>query len=710
MAPAVGFISSAIGTIFGIKSAATILAVIKVTTAVVSVASQVLLAYGLQLAGSLLRPKPKIPKAADGRTGIRQPAAPRASGYGRARMAGVYQLYEERAGSSYDVLAFHDGRVDAVERYFLHDDEVTVVNGIVQPTADGAYGGTRVRFRTTLGLATETAFAETVSAVGDIWTAQHRGDGVASIELVSGGVAQADFARIYPNGLPQPSVVARLQRVFDPRQGGQSYDDPATWAWSDNPILCLMHYLTDANAGMGEDYARRIAPALADWIAAANVCDEPIPLAAGGTEKRYRCGGWFLHDTDPVEVIDMLLTTCDGWLAPRGDGALTVRAGKFIEPTVVFTADHIVEFSTQRFVADEDALTELIVGYTTPTNYTDVEAPAWIDAAERDARGKDRVASVEATWVQSRPQARRLAKRTVLRANAKTRGSIRTTLFGLTALGHRYVRIQNPTLPSLADITAEVQRLEIDLASMTVLVEYVQLGAEIDAWNPATEEGAPEAAVTVPGAVKPPTPTGVIGNCINVVSGTDVFGIGFRIRLDRPARTDLTVSVQWGVRGTSFSEEATFALDQMDDVGGGKIETVFSRSSMIAGQFYVARVATVGPGGAYSEFVTVDMPAREPLPPPPPIQITATGGSGQAVLGWRTPPRATHAKTRVYRARAGETFSQATSVDVLGAQNTVQSLTQTLLAPGGYQYWFRTIDTSEVLSQQSSGPFDVTVT
>jgi hypothetical protein len=61
--------------------------------------------------------------------------------------------------------------------------------------------------------------------------------------------------------------------------------DPSTYAWSENPILCLLAYLTDASGGMGEDYSRRIAPALDSWIAAADDCD-----AFGGDGRPERRG------------------------------------------------------------------------------------------------------------------------------------------------------------------------------------------------------------------------------------------------------------------------------------------------------------------------------------------------------------------------------------------------------------------------------------
>src|SRR3546814_12086276 len=82
------------------------------------------------------------------------------------------------------------------------------------------------------------------------------------------------------------------------------------------------------------DYATKIAPTLSYWQAAADVCDEAISLKAGGTEERYRSPVAHNHTDQHANVIAALLSTFDGWIAPRADGALVVYAGKYYAPTV----------------------------------------------------------------------------------------------------------------------------------------------------------------------------------------------------------------------------------------------------------------------------------------------------------------------------------------------------------------------------------------
>lgn len=676
------------------------------------------LSYGLSAAASMARGKPGMPSAQDGKIGIRQATASRASGYGRARWAGVYVCYEERAGHSFDILAFHDGEIDAVERHFLHDDEVNVIDGYVQATSEGAYAGNRVTLRTNRGLNPNVAFSETVGNLTDIWTMQHRGDGVACMELICRSVAQQDIARIYPNGLPTPSVVSRLQKVFDPRDVTQSYANKASWRWRDNPVLCLMHFLCDSNSGMGYDFTRRIQPALSYWIAAANVCDESVQLKAGGTEKRYRCGGMFLHDSDPIVTVDMLLTTFDGWLCTRGDGALVIRAGKFYTPTVTITSDHIIEFSTTRNVPDEDAINELIVGYTSPFNYMDVECEPWIDEEDKAARGKDRVQSVEVVWCQSRSQARRLAKRQVMRANSKAQGWVRTNMFGRYTLGERFIRIQNPTLPSLADITVEVTGIEFDLMSLSQTITYVRCGPEIDEWNAAAEEGSPETNPVVAGGILPPMPTGVVGNACYVTNGSDQVSLGFRVAFDATARDDLSYVIGFGVRGTGDFKNFTLQRSNALESDDGKLVFFIDDPSIRLNVFYITHVATVAPGGTYSTFVEIETFTFEEsadyiMPPPPPVAILVEGGVGEITCNFKSPDMAFHYSTICYIADEGETIFETTlGFEEVQARNTADTVVISGKAPGVYLLWFltRRDGASGRLSQFNAGPFEATVT
>lgn len=221
---------------------------------------------------------PSLPKSAQLQTPLKQSFGSRRSAYGQIRTSGTYALFEAKNGVAYQVIALLDGESDSITRWYFNDDRLTLV-----PGTDGVHGpdgrkyeygtsGDRCFFHTRLGLATETNYADITSAIA-VWTAAHRGDGITSCGVICNQSKQQFQQEDFPNGLPQPGVAVKAQKVFDPRDGAQTQGTKSTYVWSDNPALCLLSYLTDGAGGMGLDYTTKILPAIAYWTAAADDCD-----------------------------------------------------------------------------------------------------------------------------------------------------------------------------------------------------------------------------------------------------------------------------------------------------------------------------------------------------------------------------------------------------------------------------------------------------
>lgn len=449
------------------------------------------IAGALSFAASLFVNSPTLPRPNDGKQSKKQTIPPRISGFGYARIGGFYMLYEEKDGIAYLILALHDGLITSFEIYYLHDDVVTVTGGIVDAGVDGRYGQDKIEIQTRLGEETETAYSGIATALAPIWTAAHRGDGIASMAVVCGKVAAEDFSKIYPNQLPQPSAVMKLQACWDPRDDAQDHTDPDTWTFTENPVLQLLHYITRPN-GMDQDVESRIIPEIESWKAAANVCDEEVALKGGGTELRYTAGGTYQHDNDPADVIAMILSTFDGWLGETGSGALKVFAGAFYEPTVSIGPNHITGFRVQRFTPDEQAVNEISFSYSSRLHkWAEVQGQSWRDEVDIAARGKTRTRAASLTWVQSHPQARRLCKREMKRATSDAQGSVQTDLAGFRALGERYIYLNIPDLPSLGTFAVQISNAQIDLVARSLSFDWVKVDASIDDWDETTEEGDP---------------------------------------------------------------------------------------------------------------------------------------------------------------------------------------------------------------------------
>src|SRR5690606_21483408 len=131
-------------------------------------------------------------------------------------------------------------------------------------------------------------------------------------------------------------------------------------------------------------------------------------------------------------------------------------------------------------------------------DFSVVEAGAWRQEADIAATGRVRSEDLSLSWVFSRSQAMRLAKRKMSRLNPPRRGQVRTGIYGLNGLGERYIRVQNPELSSMADVVCEVMNVEIDFTSSQVVFDVIQADVDIDDWDPAEEEGELPAPIERP--------------------------------------------------------------------------------------------------------------------------------------------------------------------------------------------------------------------
>ena len=152
-----------------------------------------------------------------------------------------------------------------------------------------------VKVRKFLGSAAGERDTDLEALPGSKWTANHLGKGVCRLHL------RIEFDETAFGGrMPNVSAIVRGKKLFDPRT--------STTVWSANPALVLRDYLT-SSAGFGCT-ADEIDDAAV--IAAANVCDEAVQIAAGQTQTRYRCDGVVFADASPRENLEALLTSCVG--------------------------------------------------------------------------------------------------------------------------------------------------------------------------------------------------------------------------------------------------------------------------------------------------------------------------------------------------------------------------------------------------------------
>lgn len=496
-------------------------------------------AFGLQSAAGLLGLGPSSPKPDTSSTALKTSRPPRVSAYGIGRLYFAYSLYETASnGTAIDVGAVHDGKINAVVQMYLSDDPVTLTGTTVNALADERYKDGVINLYWTDGSNPGTAFSAITALMPD-WDSDHRGDGVVMLAQTAKPVKSKNFLKIYPNQVPVPSMVAQWQLCPDPYVEDPA--DEAGWTWTECPIRQLMHYMLVRE---GVDYATKIAPTIAYWQAATDICNAARPLKAGGTEARYRSWVAHKHTDSHASVKAAILETCDGWIAPRADGAFVVYAGQYVEPSVSIGPAHVTSFEWSGVGVDDDAaVNEIIPSYISANHdYNTVETDAWRDEADISARGAILSEGLEAQ-VPSWGQARALAKRTMARKNAPYRGSVTTNIAGRIVRGHRYINLDlTDAGTTFYSGPAEITAVTRNMSTGGVTFEWVSADPNVDAWNPVTEEGEP----AVKGDRVAPEP--LDAPTIDDITAGDE---GVALDITGPDRPDLTWYVHWRVVGAA---------------------------------------------------------------------------------------------------------------------------------------------------------------
>ncbi len=278
---------------------------------------------------------PKVPSGA-GLSGIqvttRSALEYRKIVYGRSLVSGPI-IYNNLSGSNGEylwyVVALCDGESDAIEEIWIDGRKVEDSEINWTPGTGGADGtGNRnvnggdflvnstaaLRASWYLGETDQPASGDMVSEFTD-WTTNHRLRG-ATYVVVDCFYSEA-VQDAWQTGTPrQIRALVRGRKIYDPRldstnggSGSHRYTDSSTWAWSDNPALCVADYLTQI---MGVDPATKI-----DWdsiASSADDCDVSVTIPSG-SETRFTCNGALSLGTPHKTNLNALLSSCDGKLS-----------------------------------------------------------------------------------------------------------------------------------------------------------------------------------------------------------------------------------------------------------------------------------------------------------------------------------------------------------------------------------------------------------
>ena len=364
---------------------------------------------------SALAPKPKLGDIGMQGTiaNVREAAAPQEYVYGTVRKGGVI-TYIEATGENnkylHLIICLAGHELASIGDIYINDEVVTLDdNGFVT----SQNWKSKVRIKKYDGTQT-TAPADLLAESAQI-DSTFIGKGIAYLYV------RLEFDQdVFPNGIPVFTAVVDGKKVYDPRT--------TSTAFSSNAALCVRDYLT-ADYGFDDTGIDDTA-----FSASANVSDENVTLAVGGTEKRYAMNGVIRADQTPGDVLQQMMTSCAGTLF-WGQGAWQLKVGYYTAPVKTFTLDDLrssISLQTRQSMAD---IFNVVRGTFNDASqdYITVDYPQ-VDSAVFLAEDNNVEAPIDLTlpFTTSSATAQRIAKLTL------NRGREQMTLsaeFGMAAFG-----------------------------------------------------------------------------------------------------------------------------------------------------------------------------------------------------------------------------------------------------------------------------------
>lgn len=430
---------------------------------------------------------------------LNQSTGPRIRGYGRAKLGGTRAFWDSRDAVLWQIVMAHSGQIDAFEQFYVGDTAVEVRssdNEVITPPFAGY-----MNIVGHDGSDGQSADSAMMAYWPGIWTDAHRLRGIANFRVLFRSPPAESYQAVFPEGYnTSVRCVCRLSRVWDPRDVTQLPSDASTWKWSDNAALCILDYLRHVDG-----YNRNLTDIdVGSFIAMADLCDEPVPLADGGTEPRYRLWGVYGLTDDPQDVLAKMRATCDAEFYQTATGQIAIRGGKWEAPTVTIRDADILGHSMEQGNNRFSAFNELKILYTSPAHdYQTMEAAAWEDLSDQADRGV-LASSLTLDMVPSPTQARRLAKIHIAKSNPAWKGTTAANLSALDALGERSARLVLPELDIddafyLAGFSIRPDLTGVELGVMSISEAAYTWSTEEEGQSPAIpEDTRPDQTFPVP--------------------------------------------------------------------------------------------------------------------------------------------------------------------------------------------------------------------
>ena len=581
--------------------------------------------------------------------------------YGRRKLGGTRVAVKTSDDKKYlyIVLVVAEGEIDGFENVFLDDI----------PLGASRFAGKFVLEQYT-GTDAQTASPTLVSAFPSLWTAEHRLRGLAYIVL------RLEYDPEVFRGVPTITTIIRGRKVYDPRT--------ATTAYSDNPALCLLDYLTNARFGKGLSLNDLNLTAFSQ---AANDCDASVSkyTGASGTDPIFTCNTVLNTNNQIFDNCKRLLSGMRGMM-PYENGQYSLKIEDDESSVMSFDIDNIIGGIGVSFFGKDKRYNKVTAKFVNPDANWQPDSVVWPPSGSSEEttflsedEGIELATEITLDTITDYYAARDLARIVCLASRKQNfRIQFKATSDAIQLLAGEIITVTHPTM----NWTDEKFRVaEISIASDgTVSIAAQKHDPTIYPWITSSEQDANGDLGIVDVYGGPVAPTNL------VVSQNPV------VQNDGSVLTD--IELNWDDIDGYFVEDYEI---QYRLTGQTNYQILRSRESsitifgVVAGYEYEVRIAGITSSGIVGSFLTdTVLVAGDSTAPSAPTGLTAVGGFQSVTLDW-TGNTEDDLRGYIVYENSSNTFGTATPIAFVNADQFTRG---GLAANQTKYYWVVAVDFS----------------
>lgn len=423
------------------------------------------------------------------------------------------------------------------------------------------------------------------------------------------------------------------------------------------------------------------------------VTDHAATLTFGGAigkEQRYRCWGAFSTDSDVNEILESMLSSCNGTLV-YANGKFTLLVGEWREPTITLTQDDLLDGidlssnSSQRTVFNSVKST-----YISPDDFFRAATSEPYTSATfiAEDNGIQTWTEFDFPFTPSPTMAQRLQKQALyenrfdMAINLQCKfGAYRLNVGDTFYLNYERLGIQNKIF--------EVLQLETDFEKGIVSISAKETDSSIYDWSTTDETihvRGKNSTIQDAWIVDPPTNVDVVGGSSELVKLADgTIGVRAKMSWTPPERTAAGYRISykkssdttWSEIGEiSSTSQTNYAYIPLTDQGINYDFRIRSRSFL----------------GRYSEWVYVtQLITGKTGAPLPPSNVQVFSYSGSIDLRWNNnlDTDIDYDRTRVWASPINDVNTAVSLIEM-----SADAYTYIDDEAGQFYFWLQNIDTT----------------